>query len=151
MPLLNSVLLLPLLNKKPGTVYILFSMINPAVSQELVIFITIGFDGVNILGMEGLFQAQECEEEENLFHIWLYYSSYDIICFLSGLSVCQFLFQLIRILHIKIIKVGFHYQHSIYGCIIRSIYNREVSVIEFIHIRAIDKIQSTSFNFFPLW
>jgi hypothetical protein len=70
-------------------------MINPAVSQELVIFITIGFDGVNILGMEGLFQAQECEEEENLFHIWLYYSSYDIICFLSGLSVCQFLFQLI--------------------------------------------------------
>jgi hypothetical protein len=28
----------------------------------------IGFDGVDVLGMEGLFQAQECEENENSFH-----------------------------------------------------------------------------------
>jgi hypothetical protein len=29
---------------------------------------TIGFDGVNVLGMKGFFQAQECEEEQNSFH-----------------------------------------------------------------------------------
>src|SRR5689334_22700992 len=33
---------------------------------------TIGFDGVNVLGMKSLFQAQECEEEEDSLHKWLY-------------------------------------------------------------------------------
>jgi hypothetical protein len=29
---------------------------------------TIGFDGVDVLGMKGFVQAQECEEEQNSFH-----------------------------------------------------------------------------------
>jgi hypothetical protein len=28
---------------------------------------TIGFDSLYVLGMDGLFQAQECEEKENFF------------------------------------------------------------------------------------
>lgn len=34
----------------------------------------IGFDSVDVLGMEGFFQAQECEEE--------YYSHHNVILFL---------------------------------------------------------------------
>jgi hypothetical protein len=52
---------------------------------------TIGFDGVNVLGMDAFFDAQQDKEEQNLFHKWFIYLIY-LLLFYQSLQFSHLLF-----------------------------------------------------------